>query len=220
MISQNIQGGGAPYNLAVDWKFYPRFVVAPMHVKLEGPVFTDLVNLVEREINNPARKSYAHQLAGVIRHGEQIETSTLLLPRFTSFLCGLAQHYILRLGEANGLALRPTVQAVFRDGWIVLSRAGDYNPVHKHSAQLSGIIYVKVPPQVADPASMDGKLHFLFGQHQESNLDLLGDRLIIPAEGDLYLFPSWMQHVVYPFQGPGERISFAFNLLAQNIAAA
>ena len=220
MSSPTFQGAETPYNLAVDWKFHPRFVVAPMHVKLEGPVFADLTNLVEREINNPERKSYGHRLAGVIRHGEQIESSEHLPQRFTSFLCGLAKHYILRLGEANGVALQPSVQTVFRDAWIVLSRAGDYNPVHKHSAQLSGIIYVKVPPQVADPATMDGKLHFLFGQHQESNLDLLGDRLIIPREGDLYLFPSWMQHVVYPFQGPGERISFAFNLLAENIAPA
>jgi Putative 2OG-Fe(II) oxygenase len=220
MNSQTPQGAEIPYNLSVDWKFHPRFVVAPMHLKLEGAVFADLVGLVEREINNPARKSYGHRLAGVIRDGEQIETTGHLPQRFTSFLCGLAQHYILRLGEANGVALQPAVQTVFRDAWIVLSRAGDYNPVHKHSAQLSGIVYVKVPPQVADPATMDGKLHFLFGQHQESNLDLLGDRLIIPAVGDLYLFPSWMQHVVYPFQGPGERISFAFNLLAQDISPA
>ena len=83
----------APYNLAVDWKFYPRYVVAPLHLQLEGPVFADLASIVEREINNPARQSYGHRLAGVIRHGEQIET-TNLPPRFTSFLCGLAQHYI------------------------------------------------------------------------------------------------------------------------------
>jgi len=199
--------------------FHPRFVVAPMYLKLDGPRFADLAACVERELNNPARQSYDHRLAGVIRHGEQIAATTGSLPnRFKADLCELAQHYIIRLGEANGLAFKPGVQATFRDSWIVLSRAGDYNPVHKHSAHLSGIIYVKVPPQVADPSTMDGKLQFLFGQSQESNLDFLGNRLIIPKEGDLYLFPSWLQHVVYPFQGPGERVSFSFNLFVQNIA--
>jgi hypothetical protein len=217
MNPQNEPAPDDSSDLAVDWMFYPRFVVAPMQVKLQGKLFSDLIHLVDQHINNPERKSYDYRLAGVIRQGEQIDCSAHLPDELKSFLCGLAQHYILRLGEANGLNLKPTARIVFSDCWIVLSRAGDYNPVHKHSAQLSGIAYVKVPPQVADPATMDGKLHFLFGQHQESNLDLLGDRLIIPKEGDLYLFPSWMQHVVYPFQGAGERVSFSFNLLAQNI---
>jgi hypothetical protein len=217
MNPQNEPAPDDSSDLAVDWMFYPRFVVAPMQVKLQGKLFSDLVHLVDQQINNPQRKSYDYRLAGVIRQGEQIDCSAHLPDELKSFLCGLAQHYILRLGEANGLNLKPTARIVFSDCWTVLSRAGDYNPVHKHSAQLSGIAYVKVPPQVADPATMDGKLHFLFGQHQESNLDLLGDRLIIPKEGDLYLFPSWMQHVVYPFQGAGERVSFSFNLLAQNI---
>jgi len=29
--------------------------------------------------------------------------------------------------------------------------------------------------------------------------------------GDMLLFPSWLEHSVSAFQGPGERISIAFN---------
>ena len=33
-----------------------------------------------------------------------------------------------------------------------------------------------------------------------------------PEPGVVYLFPSWLQHVVYPFKGPGTRLSIATNL--------
>jgi uncharacterized protein (TIGR02466 family) len=207
------------YNLAVDWMFHPRFVVAPMHLRLDQQVFEDFVRIADIEIANPARQPYDHRLAGIIRQGEQIEATPRFTPKLRRFIEELAHHYVLRLADANGVKIRPTLQTEFRDGWIVLSRAGDYNPVHKHDAQLSGIVYVRVPPQVAEPTTMDGKLHFLFGQQQERNLDFLGNRMIVPREGDFYLFPAWMQHVVYPFQGPGERVSIAFNLLAHNVSA-
>ena len=33
-----------------------------------------------------------------------------------------------------------------------------------------------------------------------------------PQIGDLYIFPSWLSHQVYPFRSEGERRSMAFNI--------
>ncbi|HIA71042.1 TPA: hypothetical protein EYN98_34355 [Candidatus Poribacteria bacterium] len=33
-----------------------------------------------------------------------------------------------------------------------------------------------------------------------------------PVVGDIYLFPNWLEHMVYPFEGKGERRSVAFNV--------
>jgi len=33
-----------------------------------------------------------------------------------------------------------------------------------------------------------------------------------PEVGKLLLFPSWLQHMVYPFKGEGERRTIASNL--------
>ena len=33
-----------------------------------------------------------------------------------------------------------------------------------------------------------------------------------PEVGKFYMFPSWLQHMVYPFEGPGERRTVAANL--------
>jgi hypothetical protein len=32
-----------------------------------------------------------------------------------------------------------------------------------------------------------------------------------PMPGDMIVFPSWLEHSVSAFHGPGERISIAFN---------
>jgi Putative 2OG-Fe(II) oxygenase len=34
----------------------------------------------------------------------------------------------------------------------------------------------------------------------------------LPDAGHLLLFPSWLEHRVERFEGPGERISVAFNV--------
>ena len=63
---------------------------------------------------DPMRRPYDHQLAGVIRHGEQIEASAALSNKLKALFCDLGRHYIMSLGEANGLAFKPTVQVSFR----------------------------------------------------------------------------------------------------------
>jgi hypothetical protein len=39
-----------------------------------------------------------------------------------------------------------------------------------------------------------------------------GTYLVKPEVGKLLMFPSTLLHTVYPFQGPDERRSLAFNL--------
>jgi uncharacterized protein (TIGR02466 family) len=197
----------------------PLFVVAPLKARLPADLLADLLRQVDAECADPARTVYGDQLAGRIESGEQIVEPKSLSLAFKAHLCALAHQYVSKLAGLNGHSPNPSMKVSFVDGWIVKSLAGDYNPVHVHAHQLSGIVYLRLPPQVADPASLDGKLDFVFGQHKASNLDFLGSRKIVPAVGDLYLFPAWLQHVVYPFRGAGERLSYSFNLSVANALA-
>jgi uncharacterized protein (TIGR02466 family) len=199
------------------WAFTNCFFVAPLQVRLPAELVAELQAHVDAECNNPARRDGGQYLAGRIRHGEQLGATKTLPPKFKILFCKLGRHYLFQLATANGIQINPQVVVSFGESWIVKSRAGDYNPAHKHSGQLSGIVYTKIPPQVADPTNTDGKLEFLFGQLREENVDFLGSRRVVPAVGDLYLFPAWLTHLVYPFEGEGERISYSFNLVAPNI---
>lgn len=101
------------------------------------------------------------------------------------------------------------------DAWVVSQLAGDYNPVHSHGSWMSGIIYLKVPDEIKinpDKMCLDGCLHFVYGNYHEPSLQNFGPKVVFPEIGDMYLFPGYLLHTVYPFKGSGERRSIAFNL--------
>jgi len=99
--------------------------------------------------------------------------------------------------------------------WVVSQVAGDFNPLHVHDANLSGVAFLKVPPNFEEEYAKEdhhpavGCLEFLgsmpnnFANHSY---------LVKPEVGDLYLFPSWLPHQAYPFRSKGERRSMAFNV--------
>ena len=97
--------------------------------------------------------------------------------------------------------------------------SGNSNVLHCHpGAFLSATYYVKVP------TDMDGgSIVFrdprgpAVAMYETPGIDLpwVGAGMGIPfspATGHLLLFPAWLEHRVESFDGPGERISIAFNV--------
>ena len=105
------------------------------------------------------------------------------------------------------------------EGWINVNRAGDHNLLHCHpGCFLSATYYVKVPPSMKG-----GEIVFrdprgpAVAMYETPGIELpwVGSGTGIPfapAAGQLLLFPSWLEHRVERFEGPGERISVAFNV--------
>jgi len=101
--------------------------------------------------------------------------------------------------------------------WIVSQPAGSPSPVHFHSGEISGVLYLKVP-RIADPEREEEKtyisgrqagfINFMTGGRQEFSRTLVSFR---PVVGDFYVFPGWLLHGAEPFRGEGERRSLAFN---------
>ena len=99
--------------------------------------------------------------------------------------------------------------------WIVRQFKNDYNPVHWHTGDISGVGYLKVPTHLGNTYQPDkktnenGKLQLIFGS---PNLFSKSTFLIKPEVGDFYLFPNYLMHTVFPFKGTDEeRRSISFN---------
>ena len=112
------------------------------------------------------------------------------------------------------------------DGWANVGRRGSYNSVHNHPNCLwSGVYYVSpgIPDEKGSPHN--GKLELL-DPRVGANLmyvkgTILESRYLIdPLPGLMVMFPSWLNHLVHPFQGEGERISVAFNIVTTEVPAA
>jgi len=101
--------------------------------------------------------------------------------------------------------------------WLNCQVAGDYNPVHVHSGDFSGVLYLKVPKQI-DGSDHGGSICF----HGPEAFDPTKFRMgmvqyFVPESGQYYVFPAWQPHSVMPFKGEGERWSIAFNARVHRI---
>ena len=89
--------------------------------------------------------------------------------------------------------------------------------------------WTKVPQQILDQptagspqyslyqssGNCDGYIAFQYGRNELMNTDRLRPPqsfIMKPEVGKLLVFPSWLQHMVYPFKGEGERRTVASNL--------
>jgi len=100
--------------------------------------------------------------------------------------------------------------------WIVSQYKHEYNPVHTHSGNFSGVIYLKLPDdmekhfneETKDHYPASGLIEFSHGEKQDFKSDTL---MFKPRVGQMLLFPNWLKHSVYPFYCEGERRSMSFN---------
>jgi uncharacterized protein (TIGR02466 family) len=99
--------------------------------------------------------------------------------------------------------------------WVVKQFKNEYNPIHYHEGQLSGVGYLKVPKKMSQNKKVNNKLintngsiDFVNGQKNFLSSSIYN---VAPKVGDLLIFPNYLMHTVYPFNVNGERRSFSFN---------
>ena len=113
-------------------------------------------------------------------------------------------------------------------GWYVRSFDGDFNPAHFHTGcQISCIGFLKLPDDMEEYWKEEDKDHNPFGGYTDFRYGTIGlncanNMKVKPKVGDFYMFPSWLDHQVYPFRSKfkkpdvkGERRSFSLNIIYQ-----
>ena len=100
--------------------------------------------------------------------------------------------------------------------WVVRQFKGEYNPIHYHEGNLSGVGYLKLPKNMTRNKEVknkkirtNGTIDFINGQKNFLSKSIYN---VIPKIGDMYIFPNYLMHTAYPFNVEGERRSFSFNL--------
>ena len=99
--------------------------------------------------------------------------------------------------------------------WIVRQFKGEYNPIHYHEGDLSGVGYLKLPKGMTNnkmvknkKSKTNGTIDFINGQKGFLSKSIYN---VIPKFRDLLIFPNYLMHTAYPFNIEGERRSFSFN---------
>ena len=100
--------------------------------------------------------------------------------------------------------------------WVVRQFKGEYNPIHYHEGDLSGVGYLTLPKNMTKNILIknkkiitNGTIDFINGQKAFLSNSIYN---LIPKIGDLIIFPNYLMHTAYPFNISGERRSFSFNV--------
>ena len=197
----------------VSYDIYTPF--GPRILKSSVPqVVIDAVNEKADTILQDNKKSndldYSSNLAGNVK--KEVALSLAEVKGLEVVVNKLATEYIMKL-VPNQLDPEKTIMSY--SSWVVSQYAGDFNPLHIHDSQLSGVLFLKMPPNYEEEYRREdhypsvGCLEFL---GSVANTFAKHSWLVKPQIGDLYLFPSWLTHQVYPFRSEGERRSMSFNI--------
>ena len=99
--------------------------------------------------------------------------------------------------------------------WVVRQFKGEYNPIHYHEGDLSGVGYLKLPKGMTSnkmvknkKVKTNGTIDFINGQRGFLSKSIYN---VIPKIRELIIFPNYLMHTAYPFNIEGERRSFSFN---------
>ena len=205
-------------NKDISYDIYQPFGPSILKVKMPQE-YTNLLNAESDRILHDEQLSkkydWSHNLAGNVK--KEIAIDHNKIEGFSQFLVTMSHEYIKRVISDRGIHLfsNEGETKVSFSVWVVSQYAGDFNPVHIHDSNLSGVAFLKVPAGFEEEYKKEdhhptaGCLEFLgsipnhFARHSY---------VAKPKVGDFYLFPSWLAHQVYPFRCKGERRSMAFNV--------
>ena len=192
---------------------------------------TYLDELMEQE----DRTSHAGTLVGQIGHGQQLtmDHNDPRLNDFRKMTEILSIDYLTNFASTTGNPFKDQLAVEIDELWSVHSYERDYNPIHDHGTKtimgISCTSWTKVPQQILDQptagspeynlynasGNSDGCLAFNYGINSLMDVQRLRPPqsfVIKPEIGKFLMFPSWLQHMVYPFEGDGERRTVAANL--------
>ena len=100
--------------------------------------------------------------------------------------------------------------------WVVRQFKGEYNPIHYHEGDLSGVGYLKLPKGMTNnklvknkKLKTNGTIDFINGQKGFLSKSIHN---VVPKIKEMLIFPNYLMHTAYPFNIDGERRSFSFNV--------
>ena len=160
---------------------------------------------------NP-QNSMVDKLAGHLKEEYKLEDPQQYVKWLVFYFDAYSQGYNKWRG---GGSLKPNFSLTSL--WINYMKAGDFNPPHDHSADLSFVIFPHVPEELEkENKEFKGTLQGPGGiswTYGEGGRQVISTVHQFPKSGDMYIFPAGLRHWVFPFKSNVERVSVSGNLL-------
>ena len=171
--------------------------------------FIDIINSQVEKTPLSKKNDYSSKLTSQIRNEIKLSNS-FVKKKLTKELIKNIKNY-LKDSKINKIKEIKIINL-----WVVKQLKNEYNPIHYHDGQLSGVGYLKIPKNMNKNKMIknkkiktNGTIDFINGQRSFLSKSIYN---LNPKVGDLVLFPNYLMHTAYPFNINDERRSFSFNV--------
>ena len=158
-------------------------------------------------------ESYGHRLAGHL--SKEVKLNSNNYKEFFNEIFMIYNHALSAwTGDTKNL------QYIVSDLWCNFQKAGEFNPPHNHGGLLSFVIYLKVPKDIkaeclkhqeTKSSAGPGSISFFMGDADKKNT--ITNNSFFPEEGEMFIFPAWLKHWVYPYKSNAIRVSVSGNIV-------
>lgn len=187
--------------------------------QIPSEVYEKLIMLSDKVLKNEDRVDWGKNLVGQIAEEPWLSNKEMEEEGILQYLNMMLYNYVWNSLTRSGHDLEK-LETNLDHAWIVSQYENEYNPIHFHTyCDLSAVIWLNVP-SLNDRSKKgtlpeykmqrDGMIEFVYKTACPGGMEK-GSMSFLPKPGQLAIFPSNLLHTVYPFQGPGERRSVAFN---------
>jgi len=167
-------------------------------------ILNDHIDNILKDENKIEELYHGKELAGEIKYELKLTKDFL-----DKHLYELLKNYVYNFIKSS---LNKELKSFnLKSSWAVCQFESDYNPIHWHDGHISGVMYTKMPSDVGasyKEENKNGRIAFIHGATQFLVSSVYD---VKPEIGDLFIFPSYMMHTVYPFFSDQERRSISFN---------
>ena len=171
--------------------------------------FIDTINLQVEKTPLSKKNDYSSKLASQIKNEVKLSNS-FVKKKLSKELIKNIENY-LKDSKINNIKEIKIINL-----WVVRQLKNEYNPIHYHDGQLSGVGYLRVPKNMNQnklvknkKIKTNGTIDFINGQRAFLSKSIYN---LNPKVGDLVLFPNYLMHTAYPFNINAERRSFSFTV--------
>jgi uncharacterized protein (TIGR02466 family) len=171
--------------------------------------FIDIINLQVEKAPLSKKNDYSSKLASQIKNEVKLSNS-FVKKKLSKELIKNIENYL------KDSKIDKIKEIKIINLWIVKQLKNEYNPVHYHDGQLSGVGYLKIPKNMNQNKMVknkkiktNGTIDFINGQRSFLSKSIYN---LNPKVGDLVVFPNYLMHTAYPFNIDAERRSFSFNV--------
>ena len=182
----------------------PKIAILKIPNKIIKQINVEVDNILSNK-DKIKKNDYSKKLVGQVK--QEFQLSKIFINKYLkNFINSSVKNYIKKGCNRNVKRIN------FHNLWVVRQFKNEYNPIHFHSGDISGVGYLKVPSNITKgekKVQTHGTIDFIHGSKSFLNNSIFNHK---PKVGDLILFPNYLMHTAYPFKIDGERRSFSFNL--------